>query len=171
MAHANSTDLKWYVVQSKPREEKRAAHYLKEKGLEAYLPLIEVANTRSLRNVVREEPLFPSYLFCRLDPGVSLAYARWTQGVAKLLPESSNPFPVEDEFIDALRSLEQKDGVIRKKVLKRDDQIRVAGGPMKGISGIFEHWSSDEGRVRVLLNFVNYQASVELHHSYVEKAS
>jgi hypothetical protein len=35
--------------------------------------------------------------------------------------------------------------------------------------GIFEYWTSEEGRVRVLLNFINYQASVELHHSFVEK--
>ena len=36
--------------------------------------------------------------------------------------------------------------------------------PMKEIVGIFEHWTSDQGRVRVLLNFINYQASVQLHH-------
>jgi hypothetical protein len=40
---------------------------------------------------------------------------------------------------------------------------------MKDILGIFDYWTSDEGRVRVLLNFLNYQASVELHHSFIEK--
>jgi hypothetical protein len=42
----SATDLKWYVVQSKPREELRAEHFLKEKGFQVYLPLMEVAITR-----------------------------------------------------------------------------------------------------------------------------
>jgi len=169
MEQITSTDLKWYVVQSKPREELRAEHFLKEKSLQSYLPLMEIAVTRGLRNSMKEKPLFPSYLFCRFDRKVSLAHVRWTKGVAKILPDSANPLPVEDEIVAAILSLEQKDGVIRKKPLKKRDQIRIIRGPMQDISGIFDHWSSDEGRVRVLLNFINYQASVELHHSFVEK--
>jgi hypothetical protein len=42
---------------------------------------------------------------------------------------------------------------------------------MKDIIGVFDHWSSDQGRVKVLLNFINYQASVELHHSLIEKVA
>jgi hypothetical protein len=42
---------------------------------------------------------------------------------------------------------------------------------MKDILGIFEYWTSNEGRVKVLLNFINYQASVELHHGFIEKVA
>ena len=89
----------------------------------------------------------------------------------KMLPESVNPMPVDDEIVAAIHRLEQKDGVIRQKPLEKNDQIRVAHGPMKDVLGVFDHWSSDQGRVRVLLNFINYQASVELHHSLVEKVA
>jgi transcription antitermination factor NusG len=65
--------------------------------------------------------------------------------------------------------LGQKDGIIRKKALEKGDQIRITRGPMKDILGIFDYWTSDEGRVRVLLNFLHYQASAELHHSLVER--
>lgn len=50
-----------------------------------------------------------------------------------------------------------------------NERSRISRGPMKNILGIFEHWTSDQGRVRVLLNFINYHATVELHHSLVEK--
>jgi len=40
---------------------------------------------------------------------------------------------------------------------------------MKDVLGIFDHWTSDCGRVRVLLNFINYQASVNLHYSFIER--
>jgi transcription antitermination factor NusG len=35
--------------------------------------------------------------------------------------------------------------------------------------GIFERWVSDEGKIMVLLNLLNYDAKVELHYSQVEK--
>ena len=161
--------LKWYVVQSKPREEERAQHYVREKGFHTYLPRMEVVSIRAGRTTMTEKPLFPSYLFCKFDSGDSVAHVRWTRGVAKILPESVSPVPVEDKVVAAISSLEQRDGVIRKKPLKSGDRVRVARGPMKDVLGIFEHWTSDRARVRVLLRFVNYQATVELHHSLVEK--
>jgi len=163
---------RWYVVQSKPREEERARYFLKEKGFDTYLPMMEVVNTRGSRNVTVQKPLFPGYLFCRFDrKDESLANIRWTKGVKKILPESLSPIPVDSEVVEAIHLLQQKDGVIRKQPLQKNDQIRIARGPMKDILGIFEHWASDQGRVRVLLNFISYQARVELHHSLVQKVA
>jgi transcriptional antiterminator RfaH len=166
-----SNGLKWFVVQSKPREEERARYFLEEKGFDTYLPMMEVLKVRGFKNVKTESALFPGYLFCRFNPDDSLAHVRWTRGVKKLLPESVNPIPVESEVVEAIKSLQQHDGVIRQKPLKQNDRIRVARGPMKDVLGVFDHWTSDSGRVRVLLNFINYQASVELHHSLVEKVA
>jgi transcriptional antiterminator RfaH len=159
------------VVQSKAREEERALHYLREKGFKTYLPRMEMMSIRAGRTTMKAKPLFPGYLFCRFESGESLAHVRWTRGVAKILPESVNPVPVEDKIVSAISALEQKDGVIRKKPLKNGDYVRIARGPMKDVLGVFEHWTSDQARVKVLLNFINYQATVELHHSLVEKVA
>jgi transcriptional antiterminator RfaH len=161
----------WFVVQSNPREEERAQHFLEEKGLRTYLPRMETVSLRGLKSVTVQKPLFPGYLFCHFDPNESLAYVRWTRGVKKLLPESVNPVPITVEVIDAIRSLEQKDGIVRKQPLKKNDRVRIARGPLKDVLGIFDYWASDRGRVRVLLNFITYQASVELHHSLLEKVA
>jgi transcription antitermination factor NusG len=130
---------------------------------------MEVEKVRGIKRITMGKPFFPSYLFCRFDPKESLSHVRWTQGVLKILPESVSPFPIPAEVVASIQSLEQKDGVIRKKPLRKSDRIYITRGPMKDILGIFDHWASDEGRVRVLLNFVHYQATVELHHSLVEK--
>lgn len=163
--------LRWYVVQSKPRDEERASHFLREKGFETYLPHMEVLFTKGLRSVLKTKPLFPGYLFCRFDREASLVYVRWTKGVAKILPESSSPLPVEDRLVLAISDLEDKDGLVRKKPLQSQDLIRIARGPMKDILGVFEEWASDRGRVRVLLRFVHYSARVELHHTLIEKVA
>ena len=155
-------EMRWYVVQSKPREEERALHFLREKGFDAYLPRMEVMKILKFKDVKTKKPLFPGYLFCRFQKeDESLAHVRWTQGVKKLLPESVSPMPVDDEVVQAIHSLEQEDGVIRKQPLEKNDRVRIARGPMKDILGIFEHWTSDQGRVKVLLNFISYQATVE----------
>lgn len=164
-------DLRWFVVQSKPREEERARYFLEEKGLSTYLPHMEIAIARGSRGGLVRKPLFPSYVFCMFDPDSSLAYVRWTKGVRKILPESVSPVPVEEGVVEAIRSLEHRDGVIRKQPLQPLDRVRIVRGPMKDVLGIFEHWTSDQGRVRVLLNFVKYQATVDLHYSLLEKVA
>ena len=161
--------LKWYVVQSKPREEERALYFLQEKGFHAYLPRMEVVKMRGFKNNKAHKPLFPGYLFCRFNIGENLVHVRWTQGVKKLLPESVNPISVENEVVKAIQSLERKDGVICKLQLEKNDKIRVARGPLKDVLGIFDHWTSDCGRVKVLLNYINFQASVNLHYSFIER--
>ncbi len=161
--------LSWYVVQSKPREEERALHFLHKKGFCVYLPRMAVVKMRGFKNIETQKPLFPGYLFCRFNIGKNLAQVRWTRGVKKLLPESVSPISVKNEVVEAIQSLEQKDGVIRKHQLKKNDKIRISRGPMKDVLGIFDHWTTDWGRVRVLLNYINYQASVNLHYSCIER--
>jgi transcription antitermination factor NusG len=53
--------------------------------------------------------------------------------------------------------------------LKANDPIRVRSGPLKDLVGIFDRWVSGGGRGRVLLSLLNYDASVELHYSQLEK--
>ena len=161
--------MQWYVVQTKPRQEERAQYFLADKGFEAYLPKMEVVSIRGDKRKLLEKPLFPSYIFTLFDQQESLAHVRWTKGVVKILPVSSRPQPVEKEIVKGIMKLAQKDGVIRKKSLKPRDKVRIVKGPFKDLLGIFEHWTSDQGRVRVLLSLINYQASVELHHSMLEK--
>ena len=124
---------------------------------------------REFKNSKTQKPLFPGYLFCRFNIGENLPHVRWTRGVKKLLPENVNPISVDNEVVEAIRSLEQKDGVIRNQQLEENDRIRIARGPMKDVLGVFEYWASDRKRVRVLLNFITYQASVNLHYSFIER--
>ena len=78
---------------------------------------------------------------------------------------------VDNSVVEHIRGLESKDHIIRKRNLKRLDRIRVTKGPMKDLIGVFENWVSDEGRVRVLLDLVNYQARLQLHHTWIEKVA
>ena len=59
----------WYAIHTKPRQEDLAAEHLRGQEFEIYLPMIKQA--RRFRQKWRDtiEPLFPRYLFIRLDLG------------------------------------------------------------------------------------------------------
>jgi transcription elongation factor/antiterminator RfaH len=170
---------KWYVIQTKPREEDRAIFFLRQVGIEIYFPKMEVCTMTCLRATHRQagtkaimarKPLFPNYVFACFDVEKDLFNVSWTKGVQKVLPESPTPVPLDDAVIESIKSLANKDGTVRKRSLKKHDRVRIIRGPMKDIVGIFENWVSDEGRVRILLDLFNYQARLELHHSLIEKS-
>lgn len=60
-------ELPWYVLYTKPRNEKKVAQRLSEAGYTVYCPLQKVRRQWSDRSKVVEEPLFKSYLFIQIE--------------------------------------------------------------------------------------------------------
>ncbi len=161
----------WFVCQTNPREEKRAKYFLEEKGFEVFLPMMEICRTKGLEATFCQRPLFPNYVFVRMREYEDCALVRWTQGIRKMLPDSVKPMALEDGVVDSIRFLGDTKGLIRKRPLNARDRVRIVTGPFSGLMGIFDHWTSDQGRVAILLQFVNYQARVDLHYTQVEKVA
>jgi len=57
----------WYVLYTKPRNEKKVAERLSAAGYNVYCPLHKVKRQWSDRMKVVEEPLFKSYLFIQIE--------------------------------------------------------------------------------------------------------
>ena len=66
-ANKEKKDLPWYVLYTKPRNEKKVAQRLSEAGYTVYCPLQKVRRQWSDRTKVVEEPLFQSYLFIQIE--------------------------------------------------------------------------------------------------------
>ena len=62
-----SQDIPWYVLYTKPRNEKKVAQRLSDAGYKVYCPLQKVRRQWSDRSKVIEEPLFTSYLFIQIE--------------------------------------------------------------------------------------------------------
>ena len=88
-----SQDLPWYVLYTKPRNEKKVAQRLSEAGYNVYCPLQKVRRQWSDRTKVVEEPLFKSHLFIQIEdhrrdevfsfPG-TVRYLFWLRRPAKV---------------------------------------------------------------------------------------
>ncbi len=161
---------KWYVIQTKVREENRATFFLREKGIEIYFPKMETCIMTGAKGTLIRKPLFPNYVFARFNVEKNLYKVSWAKGVHKVLPENLHPIPLDDAIIESIKTLADKNEVVRKRSFRKNERIRIIRGPMKDIMGIFENWVSDEGRVRIFLDLFNYQSRLELHHSLIEKA-
>ncbi|NIN33844.1 MAG: transcription/translation regulatory transformer protein RfaH, partial [Gammaproteobacteria bacterium] len=56
----------WYLIHTKPRQEKLAEENLERQGYEIYLPMAEIRRKRRGRSVRVIDPMFPRYLFIHL---------------------------------------------------------------------------------------------------------
>ena len=162
--------LRWYVVNTKPRNEKQSQNYLQEHGIETFLPLMETSqcNLRKKPRVLK--PLFPNYLFAYFDLQHSYPIVKWGKGVNHILGFGRYPTPIADDVLSLIKNRTDEEDIVKKAYnFEKNDRIKITSGPLKDLLAIFERWVSDSGRVRVLLNVIGYQPKVELHYSQLER--
>jgi len=162
----------WYVIQTKPKKEEEATSYLSTKGVEIFSPLMETFTTRNARITKELKSLFPGYIFGKFDLEQNYPLVRWARGVKCLLGFGGYPTSISEEVVEIIRERTDARGIVRVKGDYRpNDVVRVKTGPLKDLLGIFERWVSDSERVRILLNLIGYQPSIELHYSMIEKVA
>lgn len=152
----------WYVVHAKARQEHLAIEHLGRQHYNAYLPLVRLHRRR--RNTWQEviEPLFPGYLFVRLDPGRdNTAPIRSTRGVIGLVRFGGALRPVPDELIEQLLATQaDPDGAIREEHLfQAGDRVEIVSGPLAGLKAIFLAPTGQQ-RARLLLNLLGRETRV-----------
>jgi len=152
----------WYVVYSKPQKEDYAKFHLQAKGLEVFFPrLLLPENSRARRRIV---PLFPNYLFVRLDLSSDEYYwATWSPGVSRIVNFNGHPASIDDGVVNVLKVKSDSQGIIpARSNLQCGQQVRISGGPLDGLLGIIQEPPSAKGRVRILLNLLNRPMNVEV---------
>lgn len=157
----------WYAVQVKRAGERRGERQLELRGIPVLLPWIEVVRRYRTRRVTLLEPLFPGYLFARMQSMEAAPERwqalRWAPGVRRILGAGDEPIPVADAIIDAIRDRTRELGFLRPGFRHEPGaRVRIRGGPLDGLEAIFDHPVSRGGRVRVLLELLGQEARVEV---------
>ena len=101
----------WYALRVRPRCEKMVASTLLTKGYEGFLPLYRHRSRWSDRIKEVLLPLFPGYLFCRMDINHRLPILV-TPGVMQVVGIAKTPYPVDEAEISALQSIVLSNGFI-----------------------------------------------------------
>lgn len=158
---------RWYAVYCKPRQDIRAAEHLGNQAYEVFQPRVRVRRLLPAGVRQRIEPLFPRYLFIRLDDTEqSWAPIRSTRGVAGLVHFGATrlPTPVPDALVDDLLERVAADGLIdlpSEREFAPNERVVVATGAFAGLDAVFQARSGPE-RVVVLLALLGAERSIEL---------
>jgi transcriptional antiterminator RfaH len=160
---------RWYAVQARPKQERRAALNLDSSDLVTFLPMV-----REVRRVGHPltAPLFPGYLFVHCDIGSCVQRIRYTRGVAKVVGTGEGPTALDDAIIDCIQSRVGKDGFVELiDVLEHGDSVEIAAGPLKGLIGVFHSATSAAQRVTLLLTVAHTPMRIVLESESVKRAS
>jgi len=168
----NGSDLLWYVIQTKPKDEYRVETHLLNQEIEIFLPLLETHQYCSGKMVQRIKPLFPNYLFARLDLKLHYYKVKWTRGVSKILGTGDGPIPISGEVVQRIREKVGKDNLVKlEEEWKEGDIVQITSGPFKELMGIFQKKMSDNGRVRILLSLIGLDIPVQISQWHLRKAA
>lgn len=137
----------WYAVRTKPRQEDTALQNLTRQGYTAYLPRICLKKRRRNRWCEVVEPLFPGYLFLRVDLQTdNVSPVRSTLGVAGMVRFGTHYQPLPDSVIEYFR---QKDAAadsteMRSSPFRPGDRVRILSGPFAGLEAVYQMSRSEE---------------------------
>ncbi|MEW5893870.1 MAG: transcription/translation regulatory transformer protein RfaH [Pseudomonadota bacterium] len=147
--------MHWYLVHTKPRQERCALQNLAQQGYECYLPFITVEKLRQGALAVVEEPLFPRYLFIRLDDGLSgkgWGPIRSTRGVSRLVTFGTEPARLDARLVEQIRAREGSNKP--QPLFVPGERVQVIQGPFAGLEAIYQ-MTEGENRVMVLIELLS----------------
>jgi transcriptional antiterminator RfaH len=160
---------RWYLIRAKRARELLARSNLERQGYEVYFPRLAV----SVRDRHRDRivPLFPGYLFLRLNEGTqSLGPVRSSVGVAGVVRFGSRYAVVPEPVIQDLRMrADPASGLHRlasRPSLLRRAIVTVTAGPFSGLEAVFEREAGSK-RVVVLLKLLGAHAQINLPAEFV----
>lgn len=160
--------LQWYLVHCKSRQDARALEHLERQGFHCYAPVHSVEKLRHGSRHTFTEPLFPGYLFIRLDRvNDNWHPIRSTRGVHEIVRFNAYPLAVQDEIVEQIRT-RSRGGAVQQPYLKPGDPVRVMEGAFSGLDAIFICDDGDE-RVVLLLNILQREQTLTFPVKAVRK--
>ncbi|MBF6558988.1 MAG: hypothetical protein IVW56_01765 [Candidatus Binataceae bacterium] len=148
--------MDWYLVRTKPGKERWVRDQLAALLPEVFLPLLEARTPRWGKLAWSVGPLFPCYLFARLDLQSSYFNVRYLPGVQGLVSAGHDPVAVPGGVVEEIRQ-RGVNGVVKidEKALGIGERVRVVEGPFRGFDAIFERYLSGAERVAILLSAID----------------
>jgi transcription antitermination factor NusG len=163
---AQPTADSWYALRVKPNHEKPVAAALRGKGLQEFLPLLRSKRQWSDRVKMMDLPLFPGYLFCRLNLEDRMPLIT-TPGFLYIVGVGRNPEPVDEGEILAIRSvLRSGFPVTPWPSLMVGQKVQLKHGPLRGLEGVLTK-IADQHRIFVSVTLLKRSISVEVDPLWV----
>ena len=155
---ARAEHPRWYAAYTMPRHEKSAARQLEGRSVECFLPLYRVTRSWQHRRGAFDLPLFPSYVFVRMnrDDRVKVLTA---PGVVYLVSTKGVPDEIEGAEIESLRGLLATRNAYPTPYVEPGRRVRFLAGPFAGLEGTVVR---TKGQVRVVVSVDTIMRSISI---------
>jgi transcriptional antiterminator RfaH len=163
--------MHWYLIYTKPRQEKAALQNLEQQGYQCYLPILPKEKLRQGAVALTDEPLFPRYLFINLAQDFmakSWSPIRSTKGVSRLVRFGAEPAKIDDALVDLLKAHEASALGKPERLYKVGERVQLTKGPFAGIEGIYQMADGDR-RVMVLIELMSKKVAVPVELGALRK--
>lgn len=158
-----TTDLiRWFVFYTKPRFEKRIHEKLLMKGIESFLPTIQVKRKWTDRYKIIDEPMFRSYIFAHVNEKGRLEVLK-TDGIVKCISFNGKVAIVPDLEIDYIKRIVQykQNNFHVSEGLVKGARVKVLSGPLEGLEGVVEYVMNEKWVV-FNVDVINHSIKVRL---------
>jgi len=162
----NHQQWPWFAIMARTGREKSSTLLLENAGYECLLPVSKYTRHWSDRKKEVEVPLFPGYLFCRMDPCDRLPVLM-TPGVIQIVGAGKTLIPVQEEEIVAIQRV-VRNGLVTMPwpYLQVGQVARIEEGPLRGMTGIIVRIKS--GMKLVLsVSLLQRSVAVEIDRSWI----
>jgi transcription antitermination factor NusG len=151
----------WYAAYTCANHEKRVAVELETRDVEHFLPLYSSTRRWKDRRVQLELPLFPGYVFVRLDLRNRLCVVQ-IPSVVRLVGFGGVPTALPDTEMDIMRlGLSQSLRAEPHPFLTVGRRVRITAGPFAGLEGVMKRKRSNL-RVVVSLELIRRSVAVDV---------
>jgi transcriptional antiterminator RfaH len=160
--------MQWYAVSIRSRREKQCFDLLKRKGIEVFLPLQKQIRTWSDRKKEVEMPLFPCYIFVKINPSLRLGVLS-TPGVVRFVRFEGHDAPIPEVQIKAIHSaLLKPDTVdIIDIMILPGQEVLISSGPFKGNYARLVRYNG-KGKLQLIIEHINKSFLIEIGRTRVQ---
>lgn len=164
--HNDSAAYRWFALRVKSRAEKVVSTIARHKGFEEFLPLYQCRRRWSDRFQSVDLPLFPGYVFCRLNPEFRLPLLT-IPGVMSFVGIGKVPAPIDDAEIAAIQTA-MGSGLLAEPYpfLEVGQRVLVEEGPLAGVEGILVEVRKQQ-RLAVSVSLLKRSIAVEIDRHWV----
>jgi transcription antitermination factor NusG len=163
MAKRSIMEKQWYVLYTKPHQEKRVSENLTRKKIENFLPLNRIVGDNIVSKKIAEEPLFKCYVFIKVLKS-HLDDLRKLQGVVNVVYWFGEPVTVDDIEINILRNF------LNSYINVTVEKTTMRNGTFVSDSNIEQDGSVvtvKNKKANVILSSLGYKITAEIETSHV----
>ncbi len=152
--------LNWHLLYTKPNAEAQVTAALQARQIEVFYPTVRVDKPRPGRRATR--PYFPCYVFAYVNLAeLGLSRLQYVRGLRRVVFFGDKPAILYADEIEKIRRDIQKPMVVDGSggILQHGDPVELLEEPFSEFDAIFDERLSPEGRVRVLLRYLERRAN------------